>query len=117
MIRSLTVKIEHLKVEDNVISLIFSTWKTKGNHLVPNFEMLYFHGQRPNHSKTGCFSRYLPELGTMRYSELVESENDARVTWISAKTQDKCGFLQLPIMYGTSSKCIFYPDPLISHGA
>ena len=32
MIRSLTVKIEHLKVEDNVISLIFSTWKTMNSH-------------------------------------------------------------------------------------
>ena len=98
MIRSLTVKIEHLKVEDNVISLIFSTWKTKGNHLVPNFEMLYFHGQRPNHGKTGCFSLYLAELGTMRYSELTERDSRARVSRVSAKTQDNCGFLQLPIM-------------------
>ena len=98
MIRSLTVKIESLKVEDNVISLIFSTWKTKGNHIVPNFEMLYFHGQRPNHGKTGCFSLYLAELGTMRYSELAERDSRARVSRVSAKTQDKFGFLQLPII-------------------
>ena len=97
MIPSLTAKIEHREVEDKAISLYFPRGENERNHLVLNFAMLYFRGQRRNHDKTGCFSLYLAELGTMRYSELAQLNSRAYGTRVSAKTQDFTGFLECPI--------------------